>query len=246
MRNKYALLALICALTIFSGQVLAGPMLQVSEEEFDFGYAPQNSKITHSFWLHNRGDDSLVITRVVPGCGCTKAPLDTDRLAPGDSTRMEIIFSTKRYANRVMKRPRIETNEGPPHKNVTIVANVLPRPDSTYPVIVKPYKLDLSQFGEKIRDRMTFSIQNVSEETVRLTLLDLPVEIAQVDLPEKIKPGESAQGTVTLTEAGIGEDFERSLTFQVNDEQNSRFTVPLKRKIRNPNVISAVSGTQSH
>ena len=35
--------------------------------DFRWGYAPQNSKITHIFWLHNTGEDSLEILSVVPG-----------------------------------------------------------------------------------------------------------------------------------------------------------------------------------
>jgi hypothetical protein len=34
---------------------------------FDFGYAPQQSEITHVFWLHNAADDSMYIYKVLPG-----------------------------------------------------------------------------------------------------------------------------------------------------------------------------------
>ena len=47
--------------------IAGAPLMQLSEKEFDFGYVPQNSKISHVFWLYNRGDDSLFIEKVVPG-----------------------------------------------------------------------------------------------------------------------------------------------------------------------------------
>ncbi|MCP4566643.1 MAG: DUF1573 domain-containing protein [FCB group bacterium] len=34
---------------------------------FDFGYTPQSSKISHIYWLHNTGDDSLNIVNINPG-----------------------------------------------------------------------------------------------------------------------------------------------------------------------------------
>ena len=47
--------------------ILAAPRMELPESDFDFGYAPQNSEISHVFWLYNRGDDSLKIEKVVPG-----------------------------------------------------------------------------------------------------------------------------------------------------------------------------------
>ena len=35
--------------------------------DFDFGYTPQNSKISHIFWIKNIGEDSLEIINVKPG-----------------------------------------------------------------------------------------------------------------------------------------------------------------------------------
>ena len=80
-------------------------------------------------------------------------------LAVGDSTRLEIILHTKRYKNKIIKQPHIETNEGQPGKTVKITANIEIQPDSTYPIVISPYKLNISQFGEKVRDEMTFKIE---------------------------------------------------------------------------------------
>ncbi|MBU0982710.1 MAG: hypothetical protein KKA42_02500 [candidate division Zixibacteria bacterium] len=160
-------------------------------------------------------------------------------LAVGDSTRLEIIFSTKRYTNRITKRPRIETNEGPPDKNVTIISQVVRRPDSTYPVIVKPYKLDVSQFGEKVRDEMKFTLTNVSETNLTVTLVDEPYGYATVQLPEVIEAGKSAEGIIHLNADALDQSFEKSFTFELDDEQTSRFTVPVKRTVRKPPASAA-------
>jgi len=117
---------------------------------------------------------------------------------------------------------------------VSISADILARPDSTYPIQIKPYKLDISQFGDKVRDEMKFTISNVSDLDLELKLVAYPVEFASVELPKSIQAGKSASGTVKLTSAGIESDFEKSFTLELNDEPKSRFTVPIKRTVKSP------------
>ncbi|UCC44079.1 MAG: DUF1573 domain-containing protein [Candidatus Zixiibacteriota bacterium] len=239
-------LPFVCtALFLFTltGAAAGAPRLVLDESEFDFGFVPQNSKITHSFWVKSQGDDSLKILRVVPGCGCTKAPLERDELAPGDSTRLEIIFSTNRYRNRVSKSPRIETNEGPPHKSVRIAAQVVARPDETFPLVIKPYKLDLSQFGEKVRDKMKFSITNVSDVDLRIKLIDQPDDLFEIDLPAKIGAASEANGTLTLNPAAVESSFEKSFTIEIEDQNRTRFTVPVKRSFHKPGQPATASAS---
>jgi hypothetical protein len=47
--------------------VFAGPKMTIGENEFDFGYVPQASKVSHDFWLHSTGDSTLKIIKVNPG-----------------------------------------------------------------------------------------------------------------------------------------------------------------------------------
>ena len=59
-----------CVATLFilgAGAVCAAPRLVIPETTFNFGYAPQNAKITHEFWLKSSGDDTLKILKVTPG-----------------------------------------------------------------------------------------------------------------------------------------------------------------------------------
>jgi hypothetical protein len=47
--------------------VIIGPEGNQTDSLFNFGYAPQQSHISHVFWLHNGYDDSLRIISVSPG-----------------------------------------------------------------------------------------------------------------------------------------------------------------------------------
>jgi len=41
--------------------------LYLPELEFDFGFVPQDAAVSHSFWIENKGQDSLEIIQVKPG-----------------------------------------------------------------------------------------------------------------------------------------------------------------------------------
>lgn len=233
MKKVFSILVIIAAIAVIAGanSVCAAPRLTISEPAFDFGFVPQHSAICHKFWLLSTGDDSLKILNVIPGCGCTKAPLKTNLIAAGDSTELEVIFSTKSYRNRVTKTPTIETNEGPPNKRVTIHSTVVTRPDSTYPLIINPYKLDLSSSSEKTVNKMEFTIQNVSDAKLEVKLVSTDGDYFEVEIPSSIGAGKTGNGEIKLNESVVGESFEKSFTIELNDEAKSRFTVPIKRTV---------------
>jgi len=115
---------------------------------------------------------------------------------------------------------------------VTISAEVIQRPDSTYPIIIRPYKLDISQFGEKVRDRMKFTIVNSSDQEVSLKMVaDIP-KYATIELPKKIGPRQSAGGEIKLVPGVLEQSFAKSFTIEVTGETTTRFTVPVKRSVK--------------
>lgn len=67
MKRTVVACSLILGLGMLAAQIQGAPRLVLVESEFDFGYVPQNSKISHVFWLKSAGDDSLKILKVVPG-----------------------------------------------------------------------------------------------------------------------------------------------------------------------------------
>jgi hypothetical protein len=175
--------------------------------------------------------------------------LQKDALAVGDSTQLEIIFNTGAYASQVTKTPRITTNEGQPDKMVRITANVETKPDSTFPVVLRPYKLDLTQFGEKVRSEIKFDIQNMSAASLTPQLVSGAPDYFEVVLPKQIGAGQTGKGLVKLKKDALDKTFDKSLTFQLNDEKSSRFTVPVHRSLRTtggaaaPNVAVPVTPT---
>ena len=67
MKKILRLGCLVAGLSVLALSVSAAPQMKLKEDSFDFGYVPQNSKISHIFWLKSVGTDSLKILKVVPG-----------------------------------------------------------------------------------------------------------------------------------------------------------------------------------
>jgi len=67
MRHKGITTTVILLVFLATSTALAQPQLTIPETEFDFGYVPQHSKISHAFWLHSTGQDTLRIVKVSPG-----------------------------------------------------------------------------------------------------------------------------------------------------------------------------------
>jgi hypothetical protein len=67
MNTKTKLLLLLLLVFLIAGSLMAAPRLTIPNETFNFGFVPQNSKISHDFWLESTGDDTLKILKVVPG-----------------------------------------------------------------------------------------------------------------------------------------------------------------------------------
>jgi len=59
--------ALVVASLLLVGSGVAAPRMLIKDASFDFGYSPQNSKVSHVFWLYSTGDDTLKILKVTPG-----------------------------------------------------------------------------------------------------------------------------------------------------------------------------------
>lgn len=97
---------------------------------------------------------------------------------------------------------------------------------------MKPYKLDLSQFGEKLRDKIDFTITNVSDEKIDISMVSFSKDFFNVKLPKSIEAGKTASCSLKLTKKAVKQNFEKSFTIETNDKDKSRFTIPVKRKLR--------------
>ena len=129
------------------------------------------------------------------------------------------------------KSPTIETNEAQPDKGVRIKAYVVSKPDSTFPVVLEPFKFDFLGSNDTTPVSLQFTITNVSRQSLTPRLVSAPKSLLSVSLPKSIPPGGSVQATVNVKRAGLNKAFEKSITLGFNDAAKSRFTVPIAYRL---------------
>ncbi len=93
---------------------------------FDFGEAPQNDKVEHSFEIVNKGDAQLEITNVQPTCSCTAAMPEKRFLQPNEATNIKAVFETKTFQGPITKTITVMCNDPTtPTLSLTISGKVL-------------------------------------------------------------------------------------------------------------------------
>jgi hypothetical protein len=214
-----------------------GPKLEVPETVFDYGYTTQASKISHVFWLKNSGTDTLRLTDVRPGCGCTKAPLKKKALSAGDSTGVEVIFSTGVYSGAVRKSSTIlmeSPGEAPPV--LAFTAFPTPTPDSLRPVTFSPPRLNLDSLRDLAKAPVwdcKVSVHNWSDQKLQIRQVSPPLAHIHVDIPKgDIAPGEASSLQITIDPVDADTMIVKSLTFEVSDSSHTRYTLPIVKENR--------------
>jgi hypothetical protein len=212
---------------------MAGPAVSSPHDTFNFGKVIQNATTTHSFWIKSVGDDTLRILEVVPGCGCTQMPLQDSVLGPGDSTRLDVIFSTKSFVGDVQKHPYLRMNTPADRVSVNIQAEILTDAEAAMPIVVRPAKIDVSQFTVQPRRRAAFQLVNKTAQELEVKALDTAFKSFSVQLPSHIPPSGTVQGIVTVRTDRIPSAFKESFTFEVKRSGTTDiYTIPIERLYR--------------
>lgn len=113
---------------------------------------------------------------------------------------------------------------------MTIKTTVVRQPDSTYPIVINPYRLYVSKAGEVEVDEAKFTITNVSDQDVDLSIVSQPYGYFKLDIPDKIKAGKSVEAKLKVNEEFLSSAFEKSITLEVGDMAQSRFSIPVIRR----------------
>jgi len=227
MSKRNLVVSLLLVVLIAVGQTLAKPELTIKTNQFDFGYAPYNAKISHNFWLYSIGDETVKIEKVITGCGCTKAPLTKNIIPPGDSALLEIIFNTNRYKSRVVKSPKIISNAD--EQEVIIETNVLKEPNQSIPLTIEPSIIDLSSSEFNGSGEIDFLIKNISNETLITSLIASPNDLFEIKLPKKIAAGKTAKGSLKIKSIDPIDKIQKSFTLELSDKNKTRLTIPIEK-----------------
>jgi len=224
----FVFVVLIAALSYASGAQGLKPKIRFSEDYWYFGYLPVNAVVHHDFWIHNSGGDTLKISKVTPGCGCTTAPLSKQDIAPNDSARLSVVFDTKNMFGKMIKDVTIKSNDPDKLETQVTFMGVL---NSEHPKVkVKPNVVRFfPSAANNNRMQKTLLVSNEFDTDIELKAIDYPrllVKIAPVSVKVKARSSVSIEVEQTVA-ATAEEDALGSITFEFTGLENERTTVPL-------------------
>ncbi|MEY3313380.1 MAG: hypothetical protein RLZZ578_900 [Bacteroidota bacterium] len=194
--------ALCMALLVCAGTMaIAQPKITIiGGDTQDWGKVkPKDDPLKATIKIKNEGNEMLKITDVRPGCGCTTAPLDTNKLNPGEMASMVVTLKLGATSGMMTKSITISSNDP---QNATKVLYL--KADVVRPIQILPTQY--FSFGEMtagtkseakliIRNTSTQDIVLSDFETVAGISLNLtkPTTIpggGEVELIAKVTPNE--------------------------------------------------------
>lgn len=102
------------------------PKMVFTDTNYDFGTIKEGEKVTHVFNYKNSGNGDLVISNAIASCGCTKPSYAPGVKHPGDTGTISVTFDSSNKTGKMVKLITISNNCQPPHKFLTINANIQP------------------------------------------------------------------------------------------------------------------------
>ncbi len=222
---------LLLTFGLLLSSVLAQAKLEFSADKIDFGLVPQNSVLSHDFWFKSTGTDTLRITEIKPGCACQTAELERDYIAPGDSMKVTMTWEVKKRVGAARKYPYIYTNARETPFRIFMDCMVLSDHSLSAVIGVMPFRIEFSKIGNRNIDSVQFEIQNKFEHDLMLKTISPANAKYSCTIPEIIPVLSSAYGTIILNPQYADSQFVTYFTFEASDNESTRVTLPVRRKI---------------
>lgn len=91
----------------------AMPKFEFERTDYDFETLKQGEKVSFSYKFKNVGKGDLIISTVVPGCGCTVAEFTKTPVSQGESGFVTIILDTENKKGIIRKKVAVQANTYP-------------------------------------------------------------------------------------------------------------------------------------
>ena len=169
-------------------------------------------------------------------------------LAVGDSTELEIIYSSGRRSGKFAKAPRLYTSD-PSLKESRIKISGVSMDPKEFPgnhlIRIEPYGLKVIIGEEKKEYKL--EIENLSGQKIGMNLVSTHPDFLDVKLPKEIKSGKSKEIKVKFKNveerSTIG--FKKSITIELTDAAKTRYTIPISYEKEQPQVASRPAPSSS-
>lgn len=159
--------------------IFAAPILQVKNQNYDFGEVFQGEKVPHTFEFVNEGDETLYIDRVRSSCGCTAVLVSEKTIPPGGKGELKANFDSTRFRGAVSKTIYIYSND-PVHPTMQLHV----RGKVLEIVAVHPAQINFGTVAAKRPVKSTVVLRNQGEKPLTLgkaksTAAELTVKMSE-------------------------------------------------------------------
>lgn len=223
MKMKVSLTS--CLLLLSMPALAAGPMLQITPTVFDFGWCPDNAKISANFDVHNIGEGIVPLTAVQPTCGCTAPNFTPANLGTNEHSTIGLTFNTRGYNGlEFNKATKVKTDMTDQEYTVNLKGAVANNNAKLLPTGngVAAFEPGTSEKKKTVR------LNNKSDKDLTLQVVQQPAEWAQaklaadvvkaggsVDLEVRTDPPFDDLKETSITIAGTGDAVEHRVTIAI-------------------------------
>jgi hypothetical protein len=206
--------------------------LKFESDMWDFGSIPRGSTVVHAFKFLNVGQDTLEITSVRPTCGCTTAPLSSDRIPPGGEGSIKAYFNSAKFNGRVTKQIYVDSNDPiSPYLKVSFYAVIN---DPLQTILANPPEPDLDTInvGDPAKASVIITNNDSSRVELEVSEISMPSALNATLSRKTLEPLATADLTLELAPQAQPGNFKESVTIEAKGGHNSRVTIPLKAIIK--------------
>lgn len=188
---------------LVASMAYAGPKLEIiGGNTQDWGkVTPKDSPLKTKVKLKNVGDELLIITNVKPSCGCTTAPLDKDKLKPGEVATIDVSFNVGSRAGVNSKTIRISTNDP---ANSTVIYRLSADVQKSISMEPSYFAFNQMEVGKEATSKVT--VKNTSSKTITFSDFRKSPSDMSINMSGKktLKPGESMNIIAKITPSTPG------------------------------------------
>lgn len=209
-----------CLLLVSINQAFATPRLVLEEKEYNFGEIAEGNLVEHKFKIYNQGTSTLEIRKINASCGCTAAVVDTDKIAPGQSTFIKTSFNSTGFRGSIDKSVSVYSND-PENVSVTLFI----KGKITSDVIISPTRVFLGDVAKG--SIATAEVRLSAEEGKKIKFGEVKSRSELLSVNSSSLPGGGKLLKISLSkEAPLG-DFQGRVSVSTTSKFNPVINIPV-------------------
>ena len=207
---------------------LSRARISFSETMWDFGYVPKTGKVIHTYQVKNIGQDTLIIGKVRTSCGCATTPLSRERIAPGESADMKVIFDPEKLIGGDQTTRKLQVVSNDPMDPIAEVRFTAKLGKTNSLVKIYPAGINFDTVSQDAGAARTVMLENISGEKLFMELIEGPADGVDIELPDNsLDPGEKVQITLRLKEGASLGNLHTSVTLDFECSKIVRVSIPI-------------------